>query len=200
MCSVQNTLFSVRHMQYHTSTTTDQVRQGGWAFVQIVTLLAGLCPMGQCLVGFLLKSVGWYSSDLNLHIKRSPNCAAFSVACASLSVHITPIVMSAPPTAAKARIPRKCMPLSQRHHLPTPALLPDLLQLYSPSRPLHPSTDTRLPRLPLCRCKMKGDYAFPPSGPSAWNSLPVHVGNETTTDTFKSAVSPYLSTSNFLNC
>ena len=56
--------------------------------------------------------------NLNLHIKMSPNCAAFSVACAPLSVHITPIVMSAPLTAAKARIPCKRIPLSQRHHLP----------------------------------------------------------------------------------
>ena len=41
---------------------------------------------------------------------------------------------------------------------------------------------------------MKGDYALPPSGPSVWNSLPVHVGNATATDTFKSAVRPYHST------
>ena len=118
MCSVQNTLFSVWHTQYHTSTITDQVRQHGWAVVRLLTLLVGLGPMGSCLERLLLKSAGRYSSDLNLQIKKSPNCAALSVARAPLSVHITPIVMSAPLAAAKARILRKCKPLSQHHHLP----------------------------------------------------------------------------------
>ena len=116
--SVQNMLFSVLHTQYYTSMITDRIRRHEWAFVLILDLVVGLCPVGPCLVGFCWKSVGWYSSNLSLHIKMSPNCAAFSVACAPLSVHITPIVMSAPLTAAKARIPCKRMPLSQRHHLP----------------------------------------------------------------------------------
>ena len=97
---------------------TDQICQHGWAFFRILNLVAGLCPVGPCLVGSCWTSVGWHSSNFNLHIKKSPNCAAFSVACAPLSVHITPIVMSAPLNAVKARIPRKCMPLSQRNHLP----------------------------------------------------------------------------------
>ena len=119
MCSSKNILFLVLRTQYYTSTITDQIRQDGWAFVPILTLLAGLMMSdGPVFGGLLLKYVGWYSSNLNLHIKRSPNCAAFSVACAPPSVHITPIVMSAPLAAAKARIPRKCMPLCQHHHLP----------------------------------------------------------------------------------
>ena len=37
-----------------------------------------------------MKSVDWYSSNLNLHIKKSPSCAAFSVApCTSESTHHT---------------------------------------------------------------------------------------------------------------
>ena len=97
---------------------TDEIRQHEWAFVRILNLVAGSCPVGQFLVGFCGKSVGWHSLNLNLYIKTSPNCAAFSVAYATLSVQITPIVMSAPLTAAKARTSPKCMPLSQRHHLP----------------------------------------------------------------------------------
>ena len=97
---------------------TDQIYQHDRTFFRILNLVAGLCPVGPCLVDFCWKLVGWHSSNLNLHITKSPNCAAFSVNYAPLSVHITPIVMSAPLTAAKARIPRKCMSLSQRHHLP----------------------------------------------------------------------------------
>ena len=87
---------------------TDQICQHDWTFVRILNSVAGLCPVSPCLVDFCWKSVGWHSSNLNLHIKKSPNCAAFSVTWAPLSVHIT----------AKARSPRKCTPLSQRHHLP----------------------------------------------------------------------------------
>ena len=81
----------------------------------------------------------------------------------------------------------------------TSANLPDLPHLCSPSRPLHPTTDTRLPQLPPCRYRMKGGRALPHSGPSVWNPLPAHVGNVPITDTFKSAVRPYPSTPNFLN-
>ena len=140
-------------MLCYTSTITDQIRQDGWAFVCIWTLLAGLCPMG-ISGGLLLKSVGWYSSDLNMHIKKSPNCTAFSAAWTSPSLHIIPIVMSAP----KLESPGNACSHLNATISPTPAHFPDLLQLYPRSWPLHPSTDTRLPQLPLCRCKIKGDF------------------------------------------
>ena len=95
--------------------------------------------------------------------------------------------------------PKRHAPVSTSSPPPTPANRPDLLQLFSPSRPLHPGTDTCLLQLPPCRCKMKGSYALPRSSLSVQNPLPVHVGNATTTNTFKSTLRPYLSTPNFLN-
>ena len=47
-------------------------------------------------------------------------------------------------------------------------------------------------KLPLYKCKRKGDCAFSYSGPSVWNSLPLHIRNATTTDTFKSALKTHL--------
>ena len=73
-----------------------------------------------------------------------------------------------------------------------PAYLPDLLHLYSPSRSLRFSADTRLLKIQLYKCKTKGDRAFSYFGPSAWNSLPLHIRNATTIDTFKSVLKTYL--------
>ena len=42
----------------------------------------------------------------------------------------------------------------------TPAYLSDLLHRYSPSRSLRSSADTRLLKIPLYKCKTKGDRAF----------------------------------------
>ena len=38
------------------------------------------------------------------------------------------------------------------------------------------------------KCKTKGDHAFSCFGPSVWNSLPLHIRNAMTIDTFKSAL------------
>ena len=42
------------------------------------------------------------------------------------------------------------------------------------------------------KCKTKGDRAFSYFGPSVWNSLPLHIRNATTINTFKSALKTYL--------
>ena len=47
---------------------------------------------------------------------------------------------------------------------------------------------TRLLRIPLCKCKMKGDCAFSYFGSSVRNSLPLHIRKATTINTFKSVL------------
>ena len=84
------------------------------------------------------------------------------------------------------------MPLFNAIISSTHAYLSDLLHLYSPSRSLRSSADTCLLKIPLCRCKSKGDRAFSYFGPSAWNSLPLHIRNATTIDNFKSALKTYV--------
>ena len=149
----------------------------------------------------VINTNGRHASDLHLQTSSGVQTVQPVLWSMHFQEHITPILMPAPLGAVEARILRKCMPpvSTPSTPAPTPASLPDLLQLYSPSRPLHPTTDTRLPQLPPCRCKMEGGRAFPHSGPSVWNSLPVHVGNVAINDTFVSAVKPYPSTPNFLN-
>ena len=76
----------------------------------------------------------------------------------------------------------------------TPAYLSDLLHLYSTSGSLPSSTDTCLLKIPLCKCRTKGDCAFCYGCLSVWNSLPLQIRNATGTniDTLKSTLKPYL--------
>ena len=49
----------------------------------------GLTSSGPCLVGLCWKSVGWHSSNLNLHIKKSQLCSLFCSLCTSICTHHT---------------------------------------------------------------------------------------------------------------
>ena len=73
----------------------------------------------------------------------------------------------------------------------TPAYLSNPLHLYSPFRSLRSNADTHLLGIPRYKRKTNGDRAFSYFDPSVWNSLPLHIGNATTIDTFKSAPKNY---------
>ena len=137
------------------------------------------------LAGFPQSLVG------RLH--RVQYCAARLVVRAPPHVHITPVLRLLHWLPVRARIFYKTACLCfNAITSSTPAYLCDLLHLYSPSRSLRSSADTRLLKIPLYKCKRKGDRAFSYSGPSVWNSLPLHIRNATTIDTFKSALKTYL--------
>ena len=121
------------------------------------------------------------------------NSAVQLVVCALPHVHSTPILRHLHWLPVRSRIPYKTACLCFNAIISsTPAYFSDFLHLYSPSRPLRSSADTRLLKIPLYKCKTKGDRAFSYCGPSVWNSLPLHIRNATTIDTFKSALKAYL--------
>ena len=125
--------------------------------------------------------------------QRVRNSAARLVVRALPHVHITPIPRHLHWLPVRARISYKtvCLCFNAITSF-TRAYLSDLLHLYSPSRSLRSSADTRLLKIPLYKCKTKGDRAFSYFGPSVWNSLPLRIRNVTNTDTFKSALKTYL--------
>ena len=135
--------------------------------------------------GGLLLEITWlvFLRPSSVSIKAGQNCAACSLACAPPSVHISRMVSQLRWLQPKPEFPGNACHCLNAITSPTPAHLPDLLHLYSPSRSLHSSTNTRLLQPPLCRCKVKGGRALLHSDQSVWNTLPVHVGNVTTTDT-----------------
>ena len=118
--------------------------------------------------------VSWGSTSF----QRVQNSAACLVVCAFPHVHITPILRHLHWLPVRARISYKTACLCFKAITSSiPAYLSDLLHLYSPSWSLRSSADTRLLKIPLYKCKTKGDYAFSYCGPSVWNLLPLHIRN-----------------------
>ena len=101
-------------------------------------------------------------------------------------VHITPILRHLHWLPVRARISYKTACLCfNAITTSTPAYLSDLLHLYSPSQSLCSSADTRILKIQFCKCKTKSDRVFSYFSPSVWNSLPLHIRNATTINTFK---------------
>ena len=152
------------------------------------------------VISFILSCIDYYNSlqtglpqFLVGKLQRIQNCAAHLVVCATSHVHITPVLRHLYWLPVRARISHKTACLCfNAITSSTPAYLSDLLHLYSPSQSLYSSADTSLLKFPLYKCKTKGDHAFSYFGPSVWNSLPLHIKNATTIDTFRSALKTYL--------
>ena len=127
-------------------------------------------------------------------LQRVQNSAARLVVRALPHVHMTPILWHLHWLPVRARISYKtaCLCLNVTT-FSTPAYLSDLLQLYSPPRSLRSGADKRLLKIPLYKCKTRGDRAFSYFDPSVWNLLPLQIRNATTIDTFKFALKTSLS-------
>ena len=120
-------------------------------------------------------------------LQRAQNSAARLVVRALPHVHITPILRHLHWLPVRARISYNTACLCfNAITTSTPAYLSDLLHMSSPSSSLRSSADIRLLKIPLYKCKTKGDRASSYLGPSVLNSLPLHIRNATTTSTLSS--------------
>ena len=126
-------------------------------------------------------------------LQRVQNCATRLVVRAPPPVHITPILRHLHWLPVRARISYKtvCLCFNAITSF-TRAYLSYLLYLYSPSQSLLSNADTRLLKIPLHKCKTKGDCAFSYFSPSVWNSPLLHTRNAIIIDTFYSALKTYL--------
>jgi len=79
----------------------------------------------------------------------------------------------------------------------TPQYLADLLQIYTPSRTLRSTADTRKLKTPLFKKKYSGHRSFSYHGPVTWNSLPVSIRHTQTYSTFKSQLKTNLFSQTF---
>ena len=66
-----------------------------------------------------------------------------------------------------------------------PAYLSELLHVYTPSRTLHSSSDTRILKIQQYKRKTRGFHAFSCFGPHIWNSLPQDLRHCSTLSYFK---------------
>ena len=70
--------------------------------------------------------------------------------------------------------------------------LSDLVQLYTPSRSLRSSSDTRLFRIPTRKKKFQGQRAFSHICTVTWNQLPFSVRHSSTAAQFKRNLQTHL--------
>ena len=72
-----------------------------------------------------------------------------------------------------------------------PIHLSELLHLYTPSRQLRSSTDTRVFTVPSFRTKSCGQRSFSYQAPVIWNQLPVSVCHSASVSSFKSSLKTF---------
>jgi hypothetical protein len=74
----------------------------------------------------------------------------------------------------------------------SPDYLSQLLTVYTPSRQLSSSSDTRILRIPRMKTKSFGQRSFSFTGPPQWNSLPYEIRHSDSAPAFKSALKTHL--------
>ena len=78
-----------------------------------------------------------------------------------------------------------------------PSYLAELLQLYSPSRSLRSSSDTRMFKLRHSNSKTHDFHSFPYFGPHIWNHLPQDVRHSTTLSSLQNKLKTFLFSGHF---
>ena len=73
-----------------------------------------------------------------------------------------------------------------------PSYLTNILQLYTPSRHLRSSLDSKILVTPRLKLKTIGDRSFSFCGPKTWNSLPKDLRETASFDTFKRQLKIFL--------
>ena len=78
-----------------------------------------------------------------------------------------------------------------------PHALSEILTVYTPSRSLRSSADTKMLKVPRRNKKTQGQRAFSYIGPVTWNSLPLSIRDSDTLSKFKSSLKTHLFRSAF---
>ena len=73
-----------------------------------------------------------------------------------------------------------------------PAYLSELLHVYTPSRTLRSSSDTRMLEIQQYKCKTHGFCTFSCFGPHIWNSLPQDLRHCSTLSSLKAKLKTFL--------
>ena len=85
----------------------------------------------------------------------------------------------------------------QHNTASTPQYLADLLQIYTSSRTLRSTTDTRKLKIPLFKKKYSGQRSFSYQRPVTWNNLPFSIRHTQTYSSFKSQLKTHLFSKTF---
>lgn len=126
-------------------------------------------------------------------LQRVQNSAARLVCKVRKSDHITPVLHSLHWLPVSARIQYKISCICFHAATGTsPQYISDLLHIYTPSRQLRSSADTRTFRIPTVKNKTLGQRSFFYQAPVTWNKLPLPVRHANSIVSFRSGLKTHL--------
>lgn len=126
-------------------------------------------------------------------LQKVQNAAARLVFRARKTDHVTPLLYQLHWLPVPARIQYKIMSLTYTALFDCgPVYLSDLLHIYTPSRQLRSSSDTRTLCISSARTKSFGQRCFSYQSPLLWNSLPQEIRYAESSQSFKSSLKTYL--------
>ncbi len=127
-------------------------------------------------------------------LQRVQNSAARILTNTKRWQHITPTLKHLHWLPVKSRITYKLLLLTYKSlHTLAPQYLSDLIQQHSRPRSLRSSGKDQLVT-PRSRLRTFGDRAFCVAAPTLWNSLPLHIRQAPTLETFKKHLKSHLFT------
>ena len=126
-------------------------------------------------------------------LQKVQNAAARLICRAKKLDHVQPILQSLHWLPIRARIQYKISTLCFNVITGTgPQYLSELLHLYTPSRDLRSSADTRILKIPRSNSKAFGQRSFSHVGPSTWNGLPYTLRHSDSQTSFRQALKTHL--------
>ena len=163
--------------------------------VQYATICLKMSPK-KLLCAFVFSRLDYCNSLLAGRPKYLPsklqkvqNNAARLIFRTTRSAHVTPMLHSLHWLPIEQRIEYKlsllCFKIISHQ---ASIYLSELLHLYTPSRQLCSTTDTRVFRIPSFRTKSCGQRCFSYQATVIWNQLPVSVRHSTSVSSFKSSL------------
>ena len=133
-------------------------------------------------------------------VRRVMNCTARLVCKAPKCENVNPLLVDLHWLPVERRVEYKIATICYNVITGTaPPYLSDLLELYTPSRTLRSSADTRIFRMPNRRKRFQAQRAFSFIGPSIWNNLPFSVRHAQTLSAFKSQLKTHLFSISYSN-
>ena len=125
--------------------------------------------------------------------QRVQNCAARLVMKSRKCDHVQPLLRSLHWLPVHLRIDDKISTLCFNTFTnSSPVYIAQLLSVYTPSRHLRSSSDTRTLRISFIKTKSFGQRAFSFTGPTQWNLPPYGLGQSVSSPAFKTALKTHL--------
>ena len=168
----------------------------------VVSLVLSRLDYGNCLIAgvpeCLLQKLKKKKRKKEKKKKKSQNASARLILKFSRQEHTKPLLRSLHwlPISDRIKYKLSCMCYNSVT-ASTPQYLADLLQIYTPSRTLRSTADTRKPKIPPFKKKYSSQRYFSHQGPVAWNNLPFSIRHTQTYSSFKSQLKTHLFSQTF---